>query len=553
MKKLYFPFLLALIALLSGLDLISNSAGLSSTTRTGSPLSGGLTCASCHSGGANLGQNIQITTDIPPSGFEENTTYNITINANGNGATHPKIGFQASIEGQGVHQGTISENSTRMQMVQGAKFITHTQTGNATTNGNNSWTFQWNSGSAPDSAIIYTSVNFTNGSGNRQGDLGLASTLLLRKAPPAPTCNTHSLSAVAGLSGNYNQRFNWTTITGATGHRLQYRMVGSNSWSGVNEAGTQRLIQNLAPGQYEARVYGINLGDTSCTVNFSIACATDVSYSINIFQAGYLDALPASSARVTVFNVSGGKSLYSFELENLSNGNTTRVDGRRNQTFSQLSGGSYQLRVYDAYNCQASLVSPVTINALDTAYIPNLLSAVNSSPNGFRPLWNRPRQNGTLMPGILSYQLRVRNETDNQLVNLYTGITDTFFHVNNLTPGKLYRFNVRSRYNPGSGAINSAFSIRRDRTLGAGGNKNEQQEGVLNIVRFYPNPTTELLNIESPIGSYIELFDLQGRMLQRLEAQSPTSSLDLSGYASGQYLIEIEYQGQLLHEKVVKQ
>ena len=368
-------------------------------------------------------------------------------------------------------------------------------------------------------------------------------------------CNTHNLSSVAGASGHYNQRFNWTAIAGAGEHRLQYRMAGNISWSGVNEPGTQRLIQNLPPGNYEARIYAVGLGDTSCIIMFSIACATDISYSTNLFQAAYLNALPASSARIKVFNLSGGKSLYNFELENQFNGSSLRVEGRRNYTFNQLEGGSYALRVYDAYNCQSSNVFNFSIYPLDTAYIPNLISVVNSSPNGFRPIWNRPRSNGQITPGILSYQLRVRNETDNQLVNLYTGITDTFFHVNNLIPGKLYRFNVRSRYQYSSGGsfFHSAFSIRRDRSLGAGGNKEEGGAESAELIRIYPNPTADVVYVESPLGSKLELFDLQGRLLQTHTAQGPVSSIDLSAYAKGSYILEIEHLGQISRQKVVRQ
>lgn len=367
------------------------------------------------------------------------------------------------------------------------------------------------------------------------------------------SCSDHSLTAVPGASGNYNQRINWTAIVGATNHRLQYRMVGSGSWSGVNEVGTQRLIQNLQPGEYEYRVYGVGVTDTSCTEYFSIACATDIAYSTNIFQAAYLDALPASSARVSVFNLSGGKSLYTFELENLSNDSVQVADSRRNFTFTQLSGGNYALRVYDAYGCQADSVTTVLIEALDTAYIPFLISAVNSSPNGFRPLWNRPRQNGVLMPGVSSYQLRVRNETDNQLVNLFSGITDTFFHVNNLTPGKTYRFNVRSRYNPGTGARNSAFSIRRDRNLGAGGNKNEENLEAASALRVYPNPAKEVLYIETTSSAEVRLMDIAGNVVaEESFVNAGQNSLSLEHLAAGVYLVRINEQGKTTTQRLVK-
>ena len=355
------------------------------------------------------------------------------------------------------------------------------------------------------------------------------------------------LSAAPGINGDYNQSFSWTPISGATNYRLQWRSVGSMNWAGNTLSATQRLIQNLAPGNYEARVFAIGLADTSCMVNFSIACATNISYSANTFQAAYLNPLPSSSARVSVFNVSGGKSLYTFQLED-QNGNMQRAENRRNHTFSQLAGGNYMLSVFDAFNCEADSVMAIQINSLDTAYIPNLLGATNSSPNGFMPFWNRPRQNGILMPGVVSYQVRVRNETDNQLVNLYTGIADTFHHVNNLTPGKLYRFNVRSRYNAGAGDQNSAFSVRRDRQLGVSGNKNEESR---HEVRVYPNPTSDLVNIETTEATQIELLDLQGRLLQSFTVNG-LYTLPLSAYSQGTYVLKLKMQEGTQTIKVVK-
>ncbi len=396
---------------------------------------------------------------------------------------------------------------------------------------------------------VYYSDNKIYISGNMdQVDGQLRRNLAVFQINPAPVCPTHQLNAM--VQPTYSVALTWNAI--APQHRLQWRTLNEANWSSALVAGTQRFIQNLAPGDYEARVYGVGLGDTSCLVTFNIGCANNISYASNVFQAGYLDALPGNSARVSVFNVSGGKSLYSFELENLSNNGIQRADNRRNYTFNQLAGGNYVLRVYDAFNCQADSVTPIAINALDTAYIPNLISAVNSSPNGFRPIWNHPRQNGALMPGILSYQLRVRNETDNQLVDLYTGIADTFFHVNNLTPGKLYRFNVRSRYNPGDGARNSAFSVRRDRNLGLGGNKTEGATGVEEYIRIFPNPATDAVYVECPIGSHIKLLDLQGRLLKSLTTDKPVISLDLGACSRGTYILEIDNQGQLNRQKVVK-
>jgi hypothetical protein len=41
--------------------------------------------------------------------------------------------------------------------------------------------------------------------------------------------------------------------------------------------------------------------------------------------------------------------------------------------------------------------------------------------------------------------------------------------------------------------------------------------------------------------------------MQSLMAEGPISSLDLSPYAQGTYLLEVNIQGQMHHQKVVKQ
>lgn len=61
-------------------------------------------------------------------------------------------------------------------------------------------------------------------------------------------------------------------------------------------------------------------------------------------------------------------------------------------------------------------------------------------------------------------------------------------------------------------------------------------------IEYYPNPTRNLINIkiDSYMGSTIEIMNLNGKILKRLNPTSELIKIDLSGYETGMYLIKIE-------------
>ena len=164
--------------LLVGYAALTNSSG-APAGRSGSPASGNTTCTACHSGPAITTQNISITTDIPSTGFAENTDYTITIMAN-NGGIGSRIGFEASVESANSSgfAGTVTAGTGNQKT---GSYITHTSAGNTPTNNEKSWSFTWNSGTAAD-ATVYVAVNFANGNNNTDGDAIGTKTLQLIKA-----------------------------------------------------------------------------------------------------------------------------------------------------------------------------------------------------------------------------------------------------------------------------------------------------------------------------------------------------------------------------------
>lgn len=351
------------------------------------------------------------------------------------------------------------------------------------------------------------------------------------------------LVATATIVGNYAVRFRWTN-TGASAYNINLRLVGDTVWSSFLVNGdTSRILQNRMPGDYEYYISESGGSRASCNDQFSVNCATDIVYVYNAFQAPELGRY----GRVRVFGTQGGKRLYDIYLVD-GMGDTTAALNVRQRNYTDLAAGTYQLYVQDDFGCAADSVGQFTINSLDTAWIPNLINAPNNSPNGFRPTWNS-------VPGVINYQLRVLNVTDGTLETFITGITDTMRAVTGLTTGKLYRFNVRSRYNNGTANVNSGYSNPVSRNLTLAGNKTDGNAWVeeASSIRIYPNPAREMLSIQAPAGTHISLVDMNGRVVMERNATQAEEVFHLNRLSSGVYLVQIVGEHINHVERVVKQ
>lgn len=363
----------------------------------------------------------------------------------------------------------------------------------------------------------------------------------IRAITSGGTCNLDQ-NIYAEAVGNYEVEFSWDG-TGATSYNLNLRAVGDTAWTTVLANDTFRVLSNRRPGDYEFYVTEVGGGNPSCVSYFTVECADDIAYSYNVFQAPEL----GRRGRATVLNTTGGKRKYDIALVN-SNGDTTLQQNRRVGFFTNLDDDTYTIYVSDAFGCLADSVGQFTINAMDTAKIPNLINAPNNSPNGFRPTWNS-------VDGVINYQLRILNVTDGTLVNFITGITDTMRAVTGLTPGKLYRFNVRSRYNNGTANVNSGYSNPVSRNLPAGGNKQDADGASLaeaSSLNVYPNPAVDVLHVNAANGSEVALLDINGKLIAQTTSNGQEVSFNLSHLSSGVYMVRISNAHEMTIEKVVK-
>ncbi len=154
----------------------TNSSG-APMGNTGSP-SDGQTCATmgCHSGGpAVTTEEIDISSDIPPTGYVGGETYNIMFTMTKPGGE--KFGFQLSAQdNSGNELGTLIAG-TGTQIL-GSKYITHTFSGTSVTGGTKTWNFQWTAPVSGTGAVdVYYAGNFTDNGGGTSDDVVVSGSL----------------------------------------------------------------------------------------------------------------------------------------------------------------------------------------------------------------------------------------------------------------------------------------------------------------------------------------------------------------------------------------
>ena len=73
----------------------------------------------------------------------------------------------------------------------------------------------------------------------------------------------------------------------------------------------------------------------------------------------------------------------------------------------------------------------------------------------------------------------------------------------------------------------------------------EDHQSAENLVKIYPNPVSSLLTIENPHLSTITIYNAQGRVVFEFEG-SKKESVDVSGFSSGVYTVEVDGEMQKL-------
>lgn len=325
--------------------------------RTNAP--GESNCTACHTGtlitGGTVWNNINLTTNIPATGYVPDSLYSVTFTITQSGIN--KFGFETTVleTTNNTKAGIlIVTNSTRTQLSTGTRdYIKHTSAGTSGS-GSNSWTFNWKAPSTNVGSIrFYFATNAANGNNNPSGDMIYAKTF---------THNVSSLLPTAFITAS--------KLTACVGETINLSGSGNNTptnwyWSlpdgTPDTANTQNtnVVYN-STGTYTVTLVTTNGIGTSTPTTKIIQIVGQPNTAITV--TGSLDLCPGDSVMLSAPSGNGYQYLWSNSL-------TT-------QSIIVKSAGTFNVKVTNSTGCFDT--SPDTTVTLKSAPNVTLTSSISN-------------------------------------------------------------------------------------------------------------------------------------------------------------------------------
>jgi surface protein len=229
-----------------------------------------------------------------------------------------------------------------------------------------------------------------------------------------------------------------------------------------------------------------------------------------------------------------------------SNGATTK------RTYAQ-QGQTLSVTVTDATGC--SMTDSITASSINTSTSPsNLFVARNAAI--LTASWNAPSL--TAGQSVLFYRVNYRLRGTTSWTST-ASVTDTFSVLNwngsGIAAGN-YEFMVVARINDNGTNYTSQPSCIYVRGYNGVGGKSEGADSAeptdVPNISVYPNPTDNILYVQAPENSSLMLIDMNGKTLTQLTTEAVETSIDMSSFAQGVYMLQIQTEEAVETRRIVR-
>jgi hypothetical protein len=73
------------------------------------------------------------------------------------------------------------------------------------------------------------------------------------------------------------------------------------------------------------------------------------------------------------------------------------------------------------------------------------------------------------------------------------------------------------------------------------------------VIEIYPNPTQNQVTVKNKDAKKLQLFDVQGKLLQSVTVNNANQNINLSSYAPGTYYMQVTLSNdKIVSERVIK-
>ena len=203
-------------------------------------------------------------------------------------------------------------------------------------------------------------------------------------------------------------------------------------------------------------------------------------------------------------------------------------------------GETLTVTVTDAAGC--SVTDSITSSTLAPTPVPiNLL--VTTSGANISASWTAPALSSG--QNLIGYRLayRLRNTQAWTKEPLTTSTSYSMDWTGSGNPTGNYEFAVLTRYRENGVVRSSNLSCKLVKGYNGVGNKSEgssQGSAEASKISVYPNPAQDVLYVQAPLSSELVLMDMQGKTILRRTSTAVETSLDLSSFAQGVYMLHVQ-------------
>jgi len=240
---------------------------------------------------------------------------------------------------------------------------------------------------------------------------------------------------------------------------------------------------------------------------------------------------------------SGGRGVKSILW---SNGATTK------RTLAG-QGQTLTVTITDATGC--SLTDSITAATFDNTAVPDSWTLTKGGPTIYNGSFTAP----TLPAGatLIGYRMayRLRNTLTWTQTPLSQSTTISVDFTGSGLPSGNYEFVAFTRYNDGTGAVNSGFTcpiLKGYNGSGAKSGANAANGSDVGVASIYPNPASNELFVAAAEGSEVSIMDMNGRVIAQNTVTNAEVAFDLSEVATGAYMVRIINGSDVTVEKFIK-